>query len=151
MREFPKYAIASVGAVLLREGKLLLVKRGLPPGQGKWSIPGGAVEAGESILEAAKRELLEETNLSAEPIGLIALSQVVVNEDDRVKYHYVIADIIFDPASIEGSERPGGDATEVSWFSLGEASTREDVTRTTRKLASLLRNGVKYLPIDYIL
>jgi ADP-ribose pyrophosphatase YjhB (NUDIX family) len=151
MREFPRYAIASVGAVLLREGKLLLVRRGFPPGQGKWSIPGGVIEAGESILEAAKRELFEETNLSAEPIGLIALSQVVVSDDSRVKYHYVIADIIFDPASIEGSERPGGDATDVSWLSLEEASTRDDVTRTTRKLASLLRKGVKYLPIDYIL
>ncbi|MCC6029411.1 MAG: NUDIX hydrolase [Candidatus Korarchaeum sp.] len=151
MREFPRYAIASVGAVLLREGKLLLVRRGFPPGQGKWSIPGGVIEAGESILEAVKRELFEETNLSAEPIGLIALSQVVVSDDSRVKYHYVIADIIFDPASIEGSERPGGDATDVSWLSLEEASTRDDVTRTTRKLASLLRKGVKYLPIDYIL
>jgi ADP-ribose pyrophosphatase YjhB (NUDIX family) len=151
MREFPRYAIASVGAVLLREGKLLLVRRGFPPGQGKWSIPGGVIEVGESILEAVKRELFEETNLSAEPIGLIALSQVVVSDDSRVKYHYVIADIIFDPASIEGSERPGGDATDVSWLSLEEASTRDDVTRTTRKLASLLRKGVKYLPIDYIL
>ncbi len=151
MREFPKYAIASVGAVLLREGKLLLVKRGFPPGQGKWSIPGGAVEAGEGILEAAKRELFEETNLSAEPIGLIALSQVVVSDEGRVKYHYIIADIIFDPASIEGSERPGGDATDVSWFSLEEASAKEDVTRTTRKLANLLKNGIKYLPVNYIL
>ncbi len=61
------------------------------------------------------------------------------------------SDIIFDPASIEGSERPGGDATDVSWFSLEEASAKEDVTRTTRKLANLLKNEIKYLPVNYIL
>lgn len=151
MREFPSYAIASVGAVLIRDGRILLVRRGFPPAQGKWSVPGGVIEAGESILDAARRELLEETNLSAEPLGVIALSQVVVREGESIKYHYVIVDVLFDEKSIKGEERPGGDATEISWVPLGELDSRADVTSTTKKLVSLIRRELKFLPKECIL
>lgn len=151
MREFPKYAIASVGAVLLREGKMLLVKRGFPPGKGKWSVPGGVIEAGEEVLEAARRELLEETNLRADPLGVLALSQVVVREGDSVKYHYVIIDVLFDWRSIQGEERPGGDAIEVSWIPLSDIESMPDVTSTTKRLASLMKGDLKYLPKECLL
>lgn len=151
MREFPRYAIASVGAVLLKEGRLLLVRRGFPPGQGKWSIPGGVIEAGESLLEAARRELLEETNLDAEPLGVVALSQVIVRESEFVKYHYVIADVLFDESSLSGEERPGGDAVEISWSPLDEVLSGEDVTSATRRLARILREGATYLPVGQII
>lgn len=151
MREFPRYAIASVGAVLLKEGRLLLVRRGFPPGRGKWSIPGGVIEAGESLLEAARRELLEETNLDAEPLGVVALSQVIVRESESVKYHYVIADVLFDESSLRGEERPGGDAVEISWSPIDEVLSREDVTSTTRRLAEVLMRGATYLPVGQII
>ncbi|MCS7102740.1 MAG: NUDIX hydrolase [Candidatus Korarchaeum sp.] len=151
MREFPRYAIASVGAVLLRNGELLLVRRGFPPGQGKWSIPGGVIEAGESLLEAARRELLEETNLEAEPLGVIALSQVIVSEGNLIKYHYIIVDVIFDESSLRGEEKPGGDATCVSWFPLDEVLSKEDVTSSTRRLASVLKERTSYLSLRQVI
>ncbi|MEM0042097.1 MAG: NUDIX hydrolase [Candidatus Korarchaeum sp.] len=151
MREFPSHAIASVGAVLLKEGRLLLVRRGFPPGQGKWSIPGGVVEAGESLLDAAKRELLEETNLNAEPLGVVALSQVIVREGDLIRYHYIIVDVLFDEGSLTGEEMPGGDAIDVSWFPLDEVLSRGDVTSTTKRLAGVLREGLSYLSVRQII
>lgn len=151
MREFPNHAIASVGAVLLKGRRLLLVRRGFPPGQGKWSIPGGVVKAGESLFGAAKRELLEETNLNAEPLGVVALSQVIVREGDLIKYHYVVVDVLFDESSLAGEERPGGDATDVGWFPLDEVLSREDITSTTRRLARVLMEGASYLSVRQII
>lgn len=151
MREFPSYAIACVGAVLIRDGRLLLVRRGFPPGRGKWSIPGGVIEAGEDLLGAARRELLEETNLEAEPLGLVALSQVIVREGDLIRYHYVIADVLFDGSTIRGEERPGGDATDISWLPLDQIPSRDDVTSTTKRLVGVLGEGPRYLPVGSIL
>ncbi|MDW8010472.1 MAG: NUDIX domain-containing protein, partial [Sulfolobales archaeon] len=95
MREYPRYAIAAVAAVLLRDGRILLVKRKYPPAIGKWSLPGGVIESGEKLVEAAKRELKEETGLDAEPLGILwILNNIVMDTSGRVKYHYLITDIL---------------------------------------------------------
>lgn len=149
-RVYPRYAIAAVGAVLLRGGEILLVRRGYPPGLGKWSIPGGVVEPGERLGEAAKRELKEETGLEAEPIGILwVLNNIVRDEAGRVKYHYLIVDILFDPSTIRGEIRPGGDVTSVSWFKVSEALTSPEVSRTVKRLIERIeKQGLTYIPID---
>ncbi len=149
-RVYPRYAIAAVGAVLIRGDEILLVRRGYPPGLGKWSIPGGVVEPGERLGEAAKRELKEETGLEAEPIGILwVLNNIVRDEAGRVKYHYLIVDILFDPSTIRGEIRPGGDVTSVSWFKVNEALTSPEVSRTVKRLIERIeKQGLTYIPID---
>lgn len=134
-RTYPTHAIAAVGAVVLRGDKILLVRRGYPPARGLWSIPGGVIEAGEKIFEAARRELLEETSVDAEPVGVICVfNNVVRDSSGRVLYHYLILDVLFDEKSIRGEPRAGGDASEAAWFDLERVLEREDITRTTRAL-----------------
>ncbi|MCX8209137.1 MAG: NUDIX hydrolase [Sulfolobales archaeon] len=152
VREYPRYAIAAVAAVLLRDGRILLVKRKYPPAIGKWSLPGGVIESGEKLVEAAKRELKEETGLDAEPLGILwILNNIVMDTSGRVKYHYLITDILFDGDSVRGIPVANGDASEVRWFSLDEIKSREDVSRTVKKLVLRIEKyGVTYVPLDLV-
>jgi ADP-ribose pyrophosphatase YjhB (NUDIX family) len=149
-REYPEYAVAAVGAVLIRDGRVLLVRRGYPPAVGKWSLPGGVIEAGERLADAAARELEEETGLRAKPLGVIwVLNNVVLDQVGRVRYHYLIVDILFDGGTVEGVPRAGGDALDVSWVDLEEVLRRDDVSRTVKKLVSRLKTyGITYIPLD---
>lgn len=147
-REYPHYAIAGVSAILLKEDRLLLVKRASQPGKGYWALPGGAVEAGEKLIEAATRELYEETGLKAKPLGVAFVSNIVVREAENVRFHYVLIGVLFDPSSISGELRPSSDASDAKWFKLEEAQSREDVARSTRFLAGLLLRGeLRLVPI----
>jgi len=147
-REYPLYAIAGVSAVLLRENKLLLVKRGGQPGEGFWALPGGAVEAGEGIIEAASRELYEETGLKGRPVGVSFVANIVVKKEARVWFHYVLLGVLFDPESISGELKPGGDALDAKWLELEEIVTRNDVAKSTRFLARLVQeNKLRWVPI----
>lgn len=149
-RLYPKYALAAVGAVLIDENRILLVERAYPPGAGKWSIPGGVVEPGERLGEAAKRELKEETGLEAEPLGVLwVLNNIVLDGNRRVKYHYVIIDILFDPSTIKGELKPGGDVKAASWFNLEEANRLPSVSRTVKKLLwRIEKYGLTYTPLE---
>ena len=135
-REYPRYAVVGVGAVVVKDGKVLLIKRGYPPAKGMWAIPGGVVEAGERLAEAVVRELEEETGLRGRPAGVIHVDEVIVREGSSVKYHYVLLDFLID--DVAGIPRPGGDAVEVSWFNLCEIPERDDVTSATKRLARRL-------------
>ena len=145
-RTYPKYAIASVGAVVIKNNSILLIKRGYPPKEGMWAIPGGVIEAGESIVEAAKRELEEETGIVAEPLGIIGVAEAIVrDEHGKILYHYIILDILFDSNTIRGTLRPGGDATDVAWIPLKEAVERNDITGSTKRLIKkILDEGLRY-------
>ena len=104
-----------VGAVAVEDGRLLLVRRGRPPGLGEWSVPGGRVEAGETMAEAVVRELAEETGLSGECVGVVGWVERIGPE-----HHFVIVDfrVRVDAA---GRPTPGGDAAEAAWVPLEEA------------------------------
>ena len=92
-REYPEAPIVGVGGVIFRDSSVLLVKRGQEPGKGLWSLPGGAVELGETLTHALKREIIEETSLNIEVGGLIRLlDRIVHDRQKRVQYHYVIVD-----------------------------------------------------------
>ncbi len=119
-REYPDRPIAAVGAVVVDQGRLLLIRRGKPPRPGQWSLPGGGQELGESHTEAALREVREETGLIVESLGLVdVVDSIAHDESGRVRFHYLLADIVARP--VGGALKAGGDATEVCWFSPEEA------------------------------
>lgn len=151
-REYPAYAIAAVAAVVMKDRSLLVIKRAHPPGEGLWAIPGGAIEPGERILDAAKRELAEETGLAGEPDGILGLAQVIRrDESGATRWHYLIVLVSFDPESLKGELKPSGDAADATWFPLEELLSRSDVTFTTRAAAELLARGGSKLPLSCII
>lgn len=116
-REFPEAPIVGVGAIVVDRGRVLLVQRGHEPSKGKWSLPGGMLEIGESLADGVVREVEEETGLQVEVIELIELIDRIVRhkdeEGERIRYHYVIADYLC--RVIGGSMQAGSDAAGVRW------------------------------------
>lgn len=117
-REFPEVPLAGVGAVIVHEGRVLLVRRGTEPLRGEWSLPGGLVEVGETLLAGVVREVREETGLTVKPLELIELLDRIHWEGDRVRYHYVIADYLC--RVVGGALQAATDADAVRWVERAE-------------------------------
>ena len=118
-REFPDVPLVGVGAIIIEDSRVVLVKRAHPPLQAEWSIPGGVLEVGELVREAAIREAREETGLTVEPGELLGVyDRVLRNADKRVQYHYVLIDFLC--RRIAGDLAAATDAAEVRWFSREE-------------------------------
>ena len=114
-REYPDRPLIGVGAIIIENNSVVLVKRAHPPIQGQWSIPGGVLEVGELIREAAVREAREETGLIVEPGELLGVfDRILRDPDKRVQYHYVLIDFLC--RRIGGELQAASDATEVRWF-----------------------------------
>jgi len=121
-REYPAAPMVGIGILLLRGETVLLIKRGRPPAAGEWSLPGGTQELGETAEAAARRELLEETGLTAGALTLVAhVDSIHQDEAGRVQYHYTILDFCAD--YIGGEARAGGDATDVAWVHTNDFDT----------------------------
>ena len=118
LREFPQAPLIGVGAVIVDEGRVLLVRRGREPLKGHWSLPGGLVEVGESLQTAVIREVEEETGLLVEPVELIELLDRIHREGDRIRYHYVIADYLCRVTG--GALKATSDADAVRWVERAE-------------------------------
>lgn len=117
-REFPLVPLVGVGAVVVHEGRVLLVRRGHEPLMGQWSLPGGLLELGESLAEGVVREVAEETGLTVEPVELVELLDRIHREGERVRYHYVIADYLC--RVVGGMLKAASDADEVRWVEPAE-------------------------------
>ena len=102
-----------MGGVLVRDGKVLLIRRGKEPLRGRWVVPGGTVEPGETLEEALVREMREETRLEVAPAGLLAVLDAIHREDGRLVYHYVILDYLC--RYVSGEARAGSDAEALAW------------------------------------
>ena len=121
-----------MGAVVFREDKVLLVLRGKPPAEKQWSIPGGCVELGETLQEAAEREIAEEAGIIIQAKNPIYTFDVIErDENGDIRFHYVIVDLAADYVS--GELSAGDDAVDVSWISLEDLNER-NVSDATRKL-----------------
>jgi 8-oxo-dGTP diphosphatase len=121
-REFPEVPLVGVGAIIIEGGRVVLVKRAHPPLQAEWSIPGGVLEVGELVREAAVREAREETGLIVEPSELLGVyDRVLRDSEKRVQYHYVLIDFLC--RRVAGDLAAASDAAEVRWF------TREELPR----------------------
>jgi len=149
--------IIGVGAVVLVNGKILLVKRGSKPCAGCWAVPGGRVEYGEPLAEAVKRELLEETNVVAEPLGVLWVSEILPGTYPDVDEHYILVDFLMKPLDISRA-RPSSDAVDMGFFELD--SLPEKTTKTTRRLISYIKSIVeregfeqllrRLIPLDHV-
>ncbi len=117
-RKFPSRPIVGVGAVILRGSSVLLIRRGSPPMRGQWTLPGGVVELGETLGEAVRREIKEETNLQIRVGPLLELFERIERNGRRVAYHYVIADYL--GFRTGGSLRPASDVSEARFVDRSE-------------------------------
>lgn len=137
-REYPDYPRVGVGAIVLHEGRVLLVKRGRAPGLDLWSVPGGLVELGETTVEAACREVAEETGLKVRIAGVVGLlDRVTRDAEGRVRYHWVLVDYLAVPESTE-TLRAGSDAAEVRWVTIDEVERLP----ITEGLSDMIRRAV---------
>jgi mutator protein MutT len=139
VRTFPERPVVSVGAVVVDGNRVLLVKRGNPPLQGEWSLPGGAVELGESLEEAAAREVREETGLDI-TVGAVVeiLDRIHRLTDGRIEYHYVIVDFLCRPRS-ERILVCGSDAADARWVPINALRDY----RVTPKAVSVIHKALE--------
>jgi 8-oxo-dGTP diphosphatase len=144
-REYPEAPIVGVGAVVIDQGRVLLVRRGHPPLQGEWSLPGGALELGETLQQGVVREILEETGLVVVPLGIVEiLDRITPNEElGRVQYHYVLID--FACRVTGGTLSSGSDAEEARWVepdALGEYRLAPVTVRVIEKAFQVFANSL---------
>ena len=150
-REYPNFPIPGVGAVVLREvegrAEVLLIRRGSEPMAGGWSLPGGAIELGESVREACVRETLEETGLTVQALAEVEIVDIIHRDAmGRVQYHYVVVDIL---CRVLGGELfSGTDASEVAWADVRQVLELGDFALTPRactviRRALIMNEGLK--------
>ena len=134
-REFPEVPLVGVGTIIIEDGRVVLVKRLHPPLQAEWSIPGGVLEVGELVRDAAIREAREETGLIVEPGELLGVyDRVLRDAEKRVQYHYVLIDFLC--RRVSGDLAAASDAAEVRWFGWEELpglKLAEDTVDVIRK------------------
>lgn len=134
-REYPDRPIVGVGVVVLGPDGVLLIRRAKPPRQGQWSLPGGAQKIGETVFNAARREVLEETGLEVEILGLVDVVDSIRPDDaGNVRYHFTLVDVVAVAAG-PGTPVAGSDADEVAWMTLEDISGLELWTETERIIA----------------
>jgi ADP-ribose pyrophosphatase YjhB (NUDIX family) len=141
-REYPDRPIVGVGAVIVDHNRVLLARRGNPPREGQWSLPGGVVELGETLRAAAEREALEETGLIVKAGEVIeVLDRIIPGKNGGTQYHYVLVDFLC--VRHDGKLQAGGDAADVAWAAeedLGKYSLEQIAIDVIRKAFVLARS-----------
>ena len=130
-RSYPDRPIVGIGVVVFKSPDVLLIQRGRPPRQGQWSLPGGVQELGETVHEAARREVAEETGVDIDIVGLIdTVDSIQRDEGGNVRYHYTLVDVAATWRA--GKPRAGSDAAGVCWApraGLGAYDLWDETTR----------------------
>ena len=141
-RTYLNYPFIGVGVVVWKVEKFLLIQRGNPPRKGQWSIPGGRQEIGETVEEAALREIKEETNLSVQVTDFLGIiDSIQKDKDDQIKFHATLID--FSAEWISGTASPGSDAMDIAWHVLDDLNTLDlwhETTNIIRKSAKMRKH-----------
>jgi ADP-ribose pyrophosphatase len=147
-REYPQAPVVGVGAVVVKDGQVLLVRRGNEPDRGRWSIPGGVVELGETLAQAAAREVREECRVEIEGGNVLSTFELIQrDEQGRVRYHYVLLDLAAHYRS--GEAVAGTDAMEVRWVSEAEFEQLDIIPRLLPVLRKALRGAARPTPVNH--
>ena len=138
---YPDHPQVAVGAIVFKNDRVLLVRRGQSPSEGLWAIPGGSVELGETLQEATEREIFEESGLTIKAKEPVFTFDFVEHDDTgRIRYHYVIVDLLAD--YVTGEPRPGDDVTEARWVSSQEMQRLEVSPKTLELLREHFGFGI---------
>ena len=135
--------IVGVGALVESEFGILLVKRAKPPSQGLWAIPGGKVKWGETLQQAAEREIFEETNVIIKAGAPVYVFELIEQGADSIDYHYVVIDLIADYVS--GQPKAQDDANDAAWFDIDNLDKETVDYNTLRFLEAWRTNRLKML------
>jgi 8-oxo-dGTP diphosphatase len=136
-RDYPERPIIAVAAVIIENDRFVLVKRGTPPHQGEWTLPGGMLECGESLRDGVIREAREETSLSVKPLTLVEVFERIIRSDSgQIQFHYVIMDYLCHV--IDGTLRAGEDAADARWFTETELNGLQVTEGTLQVLKKAL-------------
>jgi 8-oxo-dGTP diphosphatase len=140
-REYPEHPRVGVGAVVLHQGRVLLVRRGGPPAAGWWSLPGGLVDVGETTVDAIRREVEEECGIKIRVVDVAGvIDRIVRDADGRVRYHYVLVDYLAGAES--DAVAAGSDAAECRWVEVarvGELDVTEGLVNMIHRAVALGR------------
>ena len=138
-REYPSHPVVGVGAVVVRTGRALIIRRAHEPRKGEWSLPGGHLDLGESLIDAVRREVKEETGLDVHPGPIVeTFDRVHRDPDGRVHFHFVIVDFVCEARS--GEAVAGSDAEAVAWVTASEL----DAYGVNAHAAAVIRKGLEY-------
>lgn len=134
-RIYPQAPMVGVGAIVFNRGRVLLVRRAKDPRRGQWSLPGGLQKLGETVAEAACREVLEEASLKIRVLGLADVVDLIERDDagGGVRYHYTLVDLV--ACSDDDAIRPGSDAAEAVWAKMDDLDGYALWAETTRVIA----------------
>lgn len=142
-REYPERPWVGVGALIFSEGRVLLVRRGHAPSLGDWSIPGGALEVGETLADGVKREVREETGLEVEPVTTVdVVDRIARDEAGRVQFHYVLVDYLCRVTG--GTEACADDAVGLRWAAMDDLDEVAPFTREV--IAKAWKMAESYAP-----
>ena len=131
-RTYPQAPVCAVGAIVFRGDAVLLIQRGKPPAQGKWSIPGGAVRLGETLENAVTRELREEVEMDVKPLWVgKVVDRIYSDSEGNIAYHYVIVDYVCEARP--GQPHAGSDASDAGFFEV-EKLDEMDMTEGTAEV-----------------
>ena len=130
-RSYPSQPIPAVGAFIIRDGKILLIRRAYEPCAGKWSVPGGTIKLGETTIDALRREVFEELGVKLKSIKLLDIYDYISrDENGRIKYHYLIIDFLVNLESFEIT--PSSEILEYRFFTRDEALGLADLVSSVR-------------------
>ena len=135
-REYPEFPRVGVGAIVIKDGRVLLIRRAAPPNKDLWAIPGGMLELGETIQEGAEREIFEETNIrikAGKPIFTFDLLER--DQEGRVQFHFLIVDM--EAEYLAGEIRAASDALDVCWATPEDCRNLPATGNTIRMLREL--------------
>lgn len=121
-REFPNVPLVGVGVVVVRDGRVLLIRRAKAPRRGEWSVPGGLQKLGETVFQAASREVREEAGITVQPLAVVDVVDLIEWDEQRVRYHYTLIDLL--ATFIDGEAVAGADAAEVLWAQQAEVEQK---------------------------